>query len=160
MVTKRTFSCGTNAGYPEEARWAPMPNLVPRAFPLKNGWGGKRPLFPPHPFFKGKALGTRLPNARSGSQSERRGSHRWRGLDPLARFTDQKSNWSRITDIKLSFQLLSHINQHVYRFWFSSYARKKVVKRLSEKQLKSGEKKKQYCKWQLTKIHHSQFTHS
>ena len=26
-------------------------NLVPRAFPLKNGWG---------PFFKGKALGTRL----------------------------------------------------------------------------------------------------
>ena len=29
-------------------------NLVPRAFPLKNGWGG------PHPFFKGKALGTRL----------------------------------------------------------------------------------------------------
>ena len=25
-------------------------NLVPRAFPLKNGW--------PHPFFKGKALGT------------------------------------------------------------------------------------------------------
>ena len=27
-------------------------NLVPRAFPLKNGWG--------HPFFKGKALGTRL----------------------------------------------------------------------------------------------------
>ena len=27
-------------------------NLVPRAFPLKNGW--------PHPFFKGKALGTRL----------------------------------------------------------------------------------------------------
>ena len=28
-------------------------NLVPRAFPL-NGWG------PPYPFFKGKALGTRL----------------------------------------------------------------------------------------------------
>ena len=27
-------------------------NLVPRAFPLKNGWA--------HPFFKGKALGTRL----------------------------------------------------------------------------------------------------
>ena len=27
-------------------------SLVPRAFPLKNGW--------PHPFFKGKALGTRL----------------------------------------------------------------------------------------------------
>ena len=27
-------------------------NLVPRAFPLKNRWG--------HPFFKGKALGTRL----------------------------------------------------------------------------------------------------
>ena len=26
-------------------------NLVPRAFPLKNGWG---------PFFKGKTLGTRL----------------------------------------------------------------------------------------------------
>ena len=24
-------------------------NLVPRAFPLNNGWGGKRP---PHPFFK------------------------------------------------------------------------------------------------------------
>ena len=37
-------------------------NLVPKAFTLKNGWGGKRPwhLFPPHPFFKGKALGTRL----------------------------------------------------------------------------------------------------
>ena len=38
-------------------------NLVPRAFPLKNGWGGKRgpfPNFPPHPFFKGKALGTTL----------------------------------------------------------------------------------------------------
>ena len=35
-------------------------NLFPRAFPLKNGWGGER-LFPPHPFFKGKALGTRLP---------------------------------------------------------------------------------------------------
>ena len=33
-------------------------NLVPKAFPLKNGWGGKRPwhLFPPHPCFKGKAL--------------------------------------------------------------------------------------------------------
>ena len=30
-------------------------NLVPRAFPLKTRWGGKR-----HPFFKGKALGTRL----------------------------------------------------------------------------------------------------
>ena len=29
-------------------------NLVPRAFPLKNGWGGN------HPVFKGKALGTRL----------------------------------------------------------------------------------------------------
>ena len=31
---------------------------VPRAFPLKNGWG------PPHPFFKGKTLGTRLPSQR------------------------------------------------------------------------------------------------
>ena len=29
-------------------------NLVPRAFPLENGW------VVPHPFFKGKALGTRL----------------------------------------------------------------------------------------------------
>ena len=28
MATKRTFSCGTNAGYPEEARWAPMPARV------------------------------------------------------------------------------------------------------------------------------------
>ena len=28
MATKRTFSCGTNAGYPEEARWAPMPAWV------------------------------------------------------------------------------------------------------------------------------------
>ena len=28
MVTTRTFSCGTNAGYPEEARWAPMPARV------------------------------------------------------------------------------------------------------------------------------------
>ena len=39
-----------------------LDNLVPRAFPLKNGWGGKRcqGLFPPHPFFKGKAPGTRL----------------------------------------------------------------------------------------------------
>ena len=35
-----------------------MYNLVPRAFPLKNGWG----LFLLHPFFKGKALGTRLMN--------------------------------------------------------------------------------------------------
>ena len=35
-------------------------NLVPRAFPFKNGWG----LFPPHPFFKGKALGTRLTRSR------------------------------------------------------------------------------------------------
>ena len=38
-------------------------NLVPGAFPLKNGWGKKRgrfPNFPPHTFFKGKALGTRL----------------------------------------------------------------------------------------------------
>ena len=34
----------------------PECNLVPRAFPLKNGWGVVR-LFPPHPFFKGKALG-------------------------------------------------------------------------------------------------------
>ena len=32
-------------------------NLVPRAFPLKKGGMG---LFPPNPFFKGKALGTRL----------------------------------------------------------------------------------------------------
>ena len=31
-------------------------NLVPRAFPLKNGWGFSRPTH----FFKGKALGTRL----------------------------------------------------------------------------------------------------
>ena len=30
----------------------PACNLVPRAFPLKNGWG--------NPFFKGKALKTRL----------------------------------------------------------------------------------------------------
>ena len=29
-------------------------NLVPRAFPSKIGWGGKRP----HPIFEGKALGT------------------------------------------------------------------------------------------------------
>ena len=28
MVTKRRFSCGTNAGYPEEASWAPMPARV------------------------------------------------------------------------------------------------------------------------------------
>ena len=28
MATKRTFSCGTNAGYPEDARWAPMPARV------------------------------------------------------------------------------------------------------------------------------------
>ena len=28
MVTKKTFSCRTNAGYPEEARWAPMPARV------------------------------------------------------------------------------------------------------------------------------------
>jgi len=28
MATKGTFSCGTNVGYPEEARWAPMPALV------------------------------------------------------------------------------------------------------------------------------------
>ena len=36
--------------------------LSPRAFPLKNGWGGKRcqGLFPPYPLFKGKALGTKL----------------------------------------------------------------------------------------------------
>ena len=34
-------------------------NLVPRAFPLKMGGAGKG-LFPPHPFFKGKALGMRL----------------------------------------------------------------------------------------------------
>ena len=33
-------------------------NLVPRAFPSKNGWGG---LFPSHLFFEGKALGARLP---------------------------------------------------------------------------------------------------
>ena len=32
-------------------------NLVPRAFPLKKGWGFSRA---PHPFFKVKALGTRL----------------------------------------------------------------------------------------------------
>ena len=40
-----------------------LDNLVPRAFPLKNGWGkGGRchGLFLPHPFFKGKALGMRL----------------------------------------------------------------------------------------------------
>ena len=38
---------GTNLNVPLD-----RVNLVPRAFPLKNGWG--------HPFFKGKALGTRL----------------------------------------------------------------------------------------------------
>ena len=38
-------------------------NLVPRAFPLKNGWGGKRPPFPAPPIVKGKALGTRLPSS-------------------------------------------------------------------------------------------------
>ena len=40
------------------ARQVPLyGNLVPRAFPSKNGWGG---LFPPHLFFEGKALGARL----------------------------------------------------------------------------------------------------
>ena len=38
------------------AKKARIPNLVPRAFPLKNGLGGKKAP----PFFKGKALGTRL----------------------------------------------------------------------------------------------------
>ena len=37
-------------GFVEKVVWDT--NLVPRAFPSKNGW--------PHPFFKGKALGTRL----------------------------------------------------------------------------------------------------
>ena len=81
MVTKRTCSCGTNAGYPEEARWAPMP-------------------------------------ARVANQNAE---------DPTG-----GGGWI---------------------LWHGS--RKKVVKRVSEKQLKSGEKKKQNCKWQLTKIHHS-----
>ena len=43
----------------------------PQGFSLKNGWGGKRGhvtsrcqgLLPPHPFFKGKALETRLTSA-------------------------------------------------------------------------------------------------
>ena len=34
------------------------PTSSPGLFPQKNGWG----LFPPHPIFKGKALGTRLVN--------------------------------------------------------------------------------------------------
>ena len=51
-----------NAGNKKLLKIPSLDNLVPRAFPLKNGWGGKRcqGLFPPHPFFKGKALGTRL----------------------------------------------------------------------------------------------------
>ena len=38
---------------PKTSRQNQIPNLVSRAFPLKNGWD---------PFFKGKALETRLPN--------------------------------------------------------------------------------------------------
>ena len=51
-----------NAGNKKLLKIPSLDNLVPRAFPLKNGWGGKRcqGLFPPHPFFKGKTLGTRL----------------------------------------------------------------------------------------------------
>ena len=48
-------------------------NLVPRAFPLKNGWGGKRPwhLFPPHTFFKGKALGDKVVERRNFKEFRR-----------------------------------------------------------------------------------------
>ena len=42
--------------YSRQVRRYVTPNLVPRAFPLKNGWAPQAP----HPFFKGKALGTRL----------------------------------------------------------------------------------------------------
>ena len=50
-------------------------NFVPRAFPLKNGWGGKRPwhLFPPHPFFKGKALGDKVVERRNFKEFRRYG---------------------------------------------------------------------------------------
>ena len=45
--------------YPESSLWTG--NLVPRAFPLKKGGAGT------NPFFKGKALGTRLVNRLSES---------------------------------------------------------------------------------------------
>ena len=49
-------------------------NLVPRAFPSKNGWGR------PHPFFEGKALGTRLLGYGSGPSGGYYGEFRvsWR----------------------------------------------------------------------------------
>ena len=39
-------------------------NLVPRTFPLKNGWGGER-LFPPHHFLREKPWGRGCPDCPS-----------------------------------------------------------------------------------------------
>ena len=42
-------------------QWPPTPQPRPQGFSLKKWVGREKALFPPHPFFEGKALGTRLP---------------------------------------------------------------------------------------------------
>ena len=43
---------------------ASNPTSSPGLFPQKMGGAGKDPLLPPHPFFEGEALGTRLASNR------------------------------------------------------------------------------------------------
>ena len=58
--SSHTFLCGGSDKIALLIKGRRLNNLVPRAFPLKIGWGGKRPFSRPTHFFKGKALGTRL----------------------------------------------------------------------------------------------------
>ena len=64
-----TTCCATRGGGDTPYLYGKAPSLFPRALPSKNGWC--------HPFFKGKALGTRLEgSAKKGYLFESSGIYR------------------------------------------------------------------------------------